>query len=279
MKRRLSEIHPIIYKARIGQKRLFRHISDISKGLRFASDISEADLAFTCKKHQSLLRRKLGNSDPQLQENKIRNLEIACPTIDRLLIRPGETFSFWKQVGEATSQKGYCEGMQLSRGEVVRGVGGGLCQLANLLYWMALHTPLEIAERHHHSFDPFPDENRVLPFGSGAGVFYNYIDLRFFNPTDSVFQIKLWLTGQHLKGSILCDREPPYSYHIFERDHKFLRKGEKIFRQNEIWREVINRRTGVKTGEELIVSNFSEIKYEIDSSLTASSEACGELPC
>lgn len=48
--------------------------------------------------------------------------------------------------------------MQLSRGEVVRGVGGGLCQLANLLYWMSLHTPLEIAERHQHSFDPFPDE-------------------------------------------------------------------------------------------------------------------------
>jgi vancomycin resistance protein VanW len=263
MRRRLSEIHPIVYKTRIGQKRLFRRLDDLSKGKIFASAKSETDLDFMCKKHQSLLRRRLGDSDPQLQENKIENLKIACPTIDGLLIKPGETFSFWSRLGEATAEKGYCEGMQLSRGEVVRGVGGGLCQLANLLYWMALHTPLEVVERHHHSFDPFPDENRVLPFGSGAGVFYNYIDLRFYNPTDVTFQIKLWLTEQHLKGSILSDRETQYSYHVFERNQRFLREGEKIFRENEIWRESIDRRTGNRIGEELLVKNFAEVKYEL----------------
>jgi len=34
-------------------------------------------------------------------------------------------------------------------------------------------------ERHHHSFDPFLDTGRVLPFASGAIVMYNYRDLRF----------------------------------------------------------------------------------------------------
>lgn len=263
MKKRLSEIHPIVYKTRIKQKRLFRRIGDLSSVGRFANGKTSEDLKYTCKKHQSLLRRKLGDSDPQLQENKVENLKIACPTIDGLLIKPGETFSFWRQVGEATLEKGYCEGMQLSRGEVVRGVGGGLCQLANLLYWMALHTSLEIVERHHHSFDPFPDENRVLPFGSGAGVFYNYIDLRFFNPTNVTFQVKLWLTDQHLKGSILSETETPFTYHVFERNHRFLQQDGKNFRENEIWREVIDRKTGNKVKEELIVKNFSEVKYEI----------------
>lgn len=263
MKRRLSEIHPFFYHARILQKRLFRQIADLPIAGRFASETSAENLAFTCKKHQSLLRRRLGNSDPQLQENKIRNLEIACPAIDALLIKPGQTFSFWRQIGEATSARGYFEGMQLSRGEVVRGVGGGLCQLANLLYWMALHSPLEIAERHHHSFDPFPDDNRVLPFGSGAGVFYNYIDLRFFNPTDLTFQIRLWLTGEHLKGAIYSDAETPYSYHVFERNHRFLHENGKNYRQNEIWREVIDRRTGNRVAEELLVKNFAEVKYKL----------------
>lgn len=270
MRKRLSEIHPIVYKTRIRQKRLFRQIDDLYKGRQFASDQADYSLPFSCKKHQSLLRRKLGNSDPRLQENKVENLKIACPTIDGLLIKRGETFSFWNRLGEATAEKGYCEGMQLSRGEVVRGVGGGLCQLANLLYWMALHTPLEVVERHHHSFDPFPDESRVLPFGSGAGVFYNYIDLRFFNPTDTTFQIKLWLTEQHMKGSILSDREPPYSYHVFEKNHRFLKQDGVNFRENEIWREVIDRRTGNKISEELIVRNFAEVKYE----LNFSSEGC-----
>ena len=263
MNRRLSEIHPIFYKTRIWQKRLFRRITDLPQTGRFATETAFENLAFTCKKHQSLLRRRLGITDPQLQENKIENIKIAGPTIDGILIKPGQTFSFWRQVGKATEARGYFEGMQLSQGEVVRGVGGGLCQLANLLYWMALHTPLEIAERHHHSFDPFPDENRVLPFGSGAGVFYNYIDLRFFNPTDVTFQIRLWLTGDHLKGAIYSDRETPYSYHVFEKNHRFLSQNNKNYRENEIWREAIDRRTGNHVAEEMLVKNFSEVKYEL----------------
>src|SRR6185503_11850064 len=122
MKKRFSEIHPIIYKTRIWQKRMFRRISDLPNARRFALEITSDLLPYTCKKHQSLLRRRLGNSDPILQENKIQNLKIACATIDGILIRPGQTFSFWRRLGEATSEKGYAEGMQLSRGEVVRGV-------------------------------------------------------------------------------------------------------------------------------------------------------------
>lgn len=259
---RLSEIHPIFYKTRIWQKRFSRRLSDVAVR-RFASKIGAETLPFTCKKHQSLLRRRLGNSDPELQQNKVENLKIACPTIDGILIKPGETFSFWRQLGEATANKGYVEGMQLSQGEVVRGVGGGLCQLANLLYWMALHTPLKIVERHHHSFDPFPDENRTLPFGSGAGVFYNYIDLRFYNPTESTFQIKLWITDDHLKGAIYSDRETPHAFHVFEKNHRFLTKDGKNFRENEIWRKLVDRRTGNLVAEELIVKNFAEVKYEL----------------
>ena len=262
MRRRFSEFHPIIYRTRIWQKRFFRRVADLPRAGRFASDFVTDNLLFSCKRHQSLLRRRLGNSDPQLQENKVENLKVACPTIDGIVIKPGQTFSFWRQLGEATLQKGYCEGMQLSQGEVVRGVGGGLCQLANLLYWMALHTPLEIAERHHHSFDPFPDENRVLPFGSGAGVFYNYIDLRFYNPTAFTFQIRLWITDDHLKGAIYSSGEPQYAYHIFEKNHRFLADGSKNFR--EIWRELIDRRTGNRVSEEMLVKNFAEVKYELN---------------
>ena len=263
MKRRLAEIHPVLYKTRIWQKRFGRQVADALRSRRFASEVNSENLSFTCKKHQSLLRRRLGYADPQLQENKVENLKIACPTIDGILIKPHQTFSFWRQIGEATQDKGYCEGMQLSQGEVVRGVGGGLCQLANLLYWMALHTPLEIAERHHHSFDPFPDENRVLPFGSGAGVFYNYIDLRFYNPTDLTYQIRLWLTDEHLKGAVYSDRETPYSYHVVEKNHRFLTENGKNFRENEIWREVVDRRTGNRVAEEMLVKNHAEVKYEL----------------
>ncbi|MEQ6377406.1 VanW family protein [Bacillaceae bacterium S4-13-56] len=265
---RLSEIHPIFYHTRIRQKRLFRSIIDLKNENKFADAFVSDTLPFAVKKHQSLLRRKLGNSDPQLQENKITNLKIASDTIDGVMIYPGQTFSFWHLVGKTTKEKGYIEGMQLSRGEVKTGIGGGICQLANLLFWMALHTPLEIIERHHHSFDPFPDSGRVLPFGSGASVFYNYIDLRFYNPTNQAFQIKVWLTDKHLKGAIYTDEDWPYSYHIEEKNHKFLKENGKNYRQNEIWRKIVNKKTGNYIKEELLLKNHSEVKYEISETIT-----------
>ena len=166
-------------------------------------------------------------------------------------------------MGKTTSAKGYVEGLQLSRGEVRTGIGGGLCQLANLLYWLALHSPLEVVERHHHSFDPFPDERRVLPFGSGASVFYNYVDLRFYNPTDITFQIKVWLSENHLKGAIYSDREWIYTYHIVEKNHRFLQQDGKNYRENEIWRKIFNRRSGEFLKEEMAIKNFSEVKYAL----------------
>jgi vancomycin resistance protein VanW len=251
---------------RIKQKQLFRLGKDIMQNKRFAKTIQRIDLSLSCKKHQSLLRRKLGTSDPSLQENKIVNLSIASNKIDGITILPGETFSFWKLVGKPAKSKGYIEGMLLSMGEVRTGIGGGICQLANLLFWLALHTPLEIRERHHHSFDPFPDEGRVLPFGSGAGVFYNYVDLRFYNPTNQPFQIRVWLTDKHLKGAIFTTEPWKYSYHIEERNHQFIKEYEKNFRSNEIWRKTYDKATGNAVKEEMIIKNYSEVKYELEAS-------------
>lgn len=263
MSRRISELHPIIYHTRVWQKRMFRKLGDMQRATDFASERAAEKLPFTVKKHQSLLRRKLGTLEPRFQENKVTNLEIARQTIDRILIKPGQTFSFWRRIGKTTADKGYLEGLQLSRGEVKTGIGGGLCQLANMLLWMAFHSPLEIVERHHHSFDPFPDDRRVLPFGSGASVFYNYIDLRFYNPTEHTLQFCVWLTDEHLQGALLSETVLENSYSVFEKNHRFLRRDEKNYRENEIWREVRNRRTGNLLREELLVKNFSEVKYEL----------------
>lgn len=260
---RFSEIHPFIYYVRIEQKRFFRFMKNVKNRKRFAKSKAEVDFHYTCKKHQSLLRRRLGDSDPILQENKIVNLTIAAKRIDGVIIRPGEVFSFWGLVGRATRKKGYIEGMQLSRGEVKTGVGGGICQLANLLYWMVLHTPMTVVERHHHSFDPFPDEGRVLPFGSGASVFYNYVDFRFKNTTESAFQIRVWLTDRHLKGAIYSNKDIGVSYHIEERAHQFYKRDGNTFRQNEIWRWTVDKRTGEYMHEELLIKNDSEVKYEV----------------
>jgi vancomycin resistance protein VanW len=234
-----------------------------------------ADLPFVVTTHKSLLLRRLGDVDMQLQRNKVTNLRLAAAKIDTVTIRPGETFSFWRLVGRPTAKKGYVPGMLLSNGKVKEGIGGGLCQAANLLYWMALHSALVVVERHHHSYDIFPDSGRVLPFGTGAAIYFNYVDIQFYNPTSMTFQIRMRVGETHLQGEIRSDLAQEYSYKIVERDHRFLRSVStgQIFRENAIYRQTIDKRTGNLLGDDLLYKNHSETLYELPETVK-----CIEIP-
>lgn len=257
----LNKARLLLRPLRIYQLRWERRWYDWRSGVRFAQQQSRERLPVRLCHHQSLLLRRLGTTDPQLQQNKVVNLALAVPPLHGLLIQPGETLSIWRRIGQPTASKGYLNGVQLSQGRVKVGVGGGLCQLANLIHWMALHTPLELVERHHHSFDPFPDHGRVLPFGSGASLFYNYVDLRFRNPTSQPLQLLIWLSSTHLCGEIRSLRMPELAYHILEKDHHFEQLGELRFRCNTIWQRQVDRRNGKTVAERLLYRNRSRVMY------------------
>ncbi len=253
-----------LYRLAIKRHRIQRRMHWFFSMARYARDFAIEDLPMTVFRHKSLLLRKLGDADMRLQHNKITNLKIASECLHRIVIKPGETFSFWKLVGEPTERRGFVEGMLLSQGEVVAGIGGGLCQLANLLYWIALHSPLTVVERYRHSFDPFPDSGRVLPFGSGATIFYNYIDLQFRNDTGAMFEFLVWVDETHLQGELRSDALPSQTYHVIEKSHRFLRERATnlFFRANELYQQICDRRTGNIIEERLICKNHSRMKYQ-----------------
>jgi vancomycin resistance protein VanW len=261
----LSLYHPALYWLRVWQKRLFRQIAWRCSGKRYARPVATVErLPYRYLKHTSKLIRKLGDSDLALQHNKVINLKLAVAAIDGVIIAPGEHFSFCRLVGRPTLKRGYVEGMELSFGEARRGVGGGICQLSNLIHWMAIHSPLVVVERSNHSFDPFPDEGRVLPFGSGAAIFYNYVDLVLHNPTDRSFQLKLNVGETQLEGELLCDRVREYRYHVFQEAHRFVREGSRVFRENEIWREVREKgQVGELVERVRLYRNRVVVKYEV----------------
>ena len=213
-------------------------------------------------RHQSVLFRRLGDSDPRLQKQKVTNLRMAIQKLNGLVIAPGKTFSFWHAVGKPAYRSGYVDGMLLANGKVVQGIGGGLCQLSNLIYWLFLHTPLTITERHRHAYDVFPDSGRVLPFGSGATIMYNTIDLRARNNIENGMQLKIWLTEKHLKGQVLSSAPISHKYHIFEKHHCFVLHKGIYYRFNEIWREELLR--GQTQQVEKITSNFAPVIYDVD---------------
>lgn len=261
LQRPISPIRQRLRPLRIKQLRWQRRLHDCCSGVRFAHRQQEAVLPVRLVRHQSLLLRRLGDTDPQLQHNKVVNLALAIPPLHGLLIEPAQTLSLWRRIGRPTTARGYRDGVQLSQGRVTVGTGGGLCQLANLIHWMALHTPLELVERHHHSFDPFPDEGRVLPFGSGASLFYNYVDLRFRNRTAHTMQLLVWLNDTHLCGEIRSLAQPPLAYHVVEKDHHYEHEGAARFRCNTIWQRQIDRRSGQQVGERLLYTNRSRVMY------------------
>lgn len=258
----LSQRHPIFYFISIWEKRIRRRLTWVFDNKTYTSTKQSEKLGFRVKKHQSKLLKKLGDSDMLLQYNKIENLKIVVEKINGTIIKPGETFSFCKTVGLPTKRKGYKLGMELSFGEARAGIGGGICQSSNLMHWLALHSPLTINERHHHSFDPFPDDGRVLPFASGATVFYNYLDFQLTNNTDWTFQINLWLTDKLLEGEIRVNEELDFNYHVIEKNHRFIKKENTFFRSNEIWRTKNAKfRSGALIEEELMFKNFGKVKY------------------
>ncbi|RYD35853.1 MAG: vancomycin resistance protein [Verrucomicrobiaceae bacterium] len=235
---------------------------------RYARDRAMQPLPFRAHRHSSLLVRRLGDSDPELQISKITNLRITASLLDGLLIRPGETFSFCRLVGRPTRARGFVEGLELSRGEARKGVGGGICQAANLLHWLVLHSPLAVMERSQHSFDPFPDDGRIIPFGTGAAIFYNYVDYQFHNPTPWTFQIRLWLTGKTLEGDLRCSSELEHKYRVREQNHAFLKIGGNFYRANEIWRIRTRKCRSDPDEETLMTRNFALLKYEPKEFLT-----------
>jgi vancomycin resistance protein VanW len=272
----LSQQHPVLYFAAVWTRRLARYWDWYLGGKKYAGNQTTHKLPFRIKKHQSVLLKKLGESDMQLQVNKVTNLKIAVQNIDGILITPGETFSFCKLVGLPTRKKGYLPGMELSFGKARAGIGGGICQISNLIHWMVIHSPLTVTERHHHSFDPFPDDGRVLPFGSGATVFYNYRDYQFANNTDHTFQINIWFTDKCLEGELRIDTELDYTYHVIEKEHQFLKIDGQFYRKNEIWRDkILKFKSGHVVARELVTTNFARVTYTPDHFIEGRNDAEG----
>jgi len=229
--------------------------------INYAKQLASKKLPIELIEHQSFLLKPLQNVDMALQRNKTTNLSIAIKKLNGIVIKPGEVFSFWKLVGRPTKLKGYLPGLVLSNGQIKSGVGGGLCQLGNMLFWMTIHTPLKIVQRFRHSYDVFPDVNRKVPFGSGATLAYNYIDLQIKNTTDQPFQINLWLEKRFLRGSIQTSLPIEKQYVIFEKDHRFeLQWWGGYTRHNEIWRKITDNQSG-ETQEELVTENHAIMMY------------------
>ena len=242
--------------------RMRRYIDWYFGNTKYALTQADELLQHVVCQHRSLLLRELKDCEMWLQHNKVKNLKVATKILNKIIIRPGETFSYWRLLGKTTKRKGYVEGMVLHYGKVKTGIGGGICQLSNLIYWMTIHTPLTVAQRYRHSYDVFPDSNRTQPFGSGATCAYNYLDLQIKNETNNTYQLIVYLTDTHLVGEWRSDAPALRTYEVYEKEHAItLEMWGGYVRHNKIHRKVFNLQHE-QIDDEFITENHAIMMYE-----------------
>ncbi len=264
MKRKLfCEISPLTYKISVFKCIAVRKIKDLFSKEHFAKKKSDVLLPNVVYKHNSLIRRTLGNVDPELQNNKAVNLAISAPKVNGVVINPGETFSFWHLVGACRERDGYKYGLTISKGVTSKDIGGGMCQFTNLLHWMILHSPLQVTEHHHHDrFDLFPDFGRKVPFGTGTSIMYNYLDYRFKNNTDQPWQIVVYTDDVYLYGELRTAEPLDVTYHISSVGEKFIREDGDVYRVGSVVRKCIDKSSGNVISEETIRNNHAKVMYD-----------------
>ncbi len=265
-KRRLfCELSPACYQLSVWKGCFLRWILDCISCERFAKRRKEHPLPVLIRKHKSLIRRTLGNVDARLQDNKAVNLARAVPRLSGIVIAPGETFSLWHLVGCTSARKGYLPGLMIARGKPTEGIGGGLCQLSNLIHWLILHSPLTITEHHHHDhWDLFPDYGRVVPFGLGTSISYNYLDYRVKNETPHPFQLILSCDQHYLYGELRSDTPLTVKYHIKLLEESFVKEGVHWYRKNKIARIIIDKATGQTRSSALLKESYAQVMYDFE---------------
>ena len=238
-----------------------RYLLWCSARFRWAKERQGERLPCIQSAHATPLLRHLRGDQMEWQRNKVVNLKLAVARLDGLILHPGETFSYWKLIGKPTRQKGYREGMVLFLGQIGSDVGGGLCQLSNLIFWMTLHTPLTVVERYRHSHDVFPDADRTQPFGSGATCAYPHRDLMIRNDTGQDFQLCLRVGETHLQGEWRAMRPPERRYEVVERDARIDQAAwGGYIRHNALYRDVYDLQ-GNFLEEQFLFTNDALMMY------------------
>ena len=256
------DISPICYNISLMKETFLRYLKDLFTKQKFAKTIIKDHLPYTISSHSSNMIKRSKGVDLKSQENKKVNIILSCEKMHGIIIRPNEVFSFWKTIGKTSKKKGFKDGRILLKNELTTGIGGGLCNLANTIHLLVLHSPLKVVEFHNHSDALAPDEGKRIPLSAGTSVCYNYIDYRFKNTTSQDVQLLAWCEGDMLYAELRSAEKSPYSYRLIEEDHHFKKEGKKYYRISKIYKESLDKKTGDVIKKELVLDNHSEVLYD-----------------
>jgi vancomycin resistance protein VanW len=138
-------------------------------------------------------------------EGKMHNIALAVARLDRVCLRSNQAVSFWRAVGVPTTKNGFQLGRGIVADRLSADVGGGLCQIASLLYELGLRGGCVVLERHAHSRDLYTEDNRFTPLGLDAAVAWGFKDVRVANAHAARLVFRFDVVGETLRGRLFSE--------------------------------------------------------------------------
>ncbi len=151
---------------------------------------------------------------------RVHNIGLIAAAVNGSLVMPGQVFSMNGATGERTAAKGYRTAHVIVNGELVDGLGGGVCQAGTTMFNAALFGGLPVLERRNHSL-----HISHYPLGRDATLNWPDTDLKFKNDSPygiyitstwsaSSLTFTLWSSSRHYQVSLATSaesnfRDPP----------------------------------------------------------------------
>lgn len=257
----LTQRYAFLLPIRKAQRKLFFYTRMKFDTNSYSKTILNQELPYTVFESKSLLLNDKTGFDMKYQENKVYNLKLATDPIQRLIIKPGEVYSFWKSIRYAEKNEKYKDGLVLQDGKLITESGGGLCQLSNLLYWMFLHSPLDTLERHPHRIKMFPPADPNELHGVDATISEGWLDLKVKNNTRNTYQMVFEFEKNYLVGKLLCEKSPDIFYKIKNTNRKIIKEEGELYETVTVIKEKIDKLTGAKMETKTLNTDKIKIGY------------------
>lgn len=137
---------------------------------------------------------------------RTHNLELAAAAVNGTIVRPGEIFSYNETVGERTTEKGYGAAPVYVGGRTENQTGGGVCQVASVIFYCTIKADLEVVERWEHQYKP-----DYVPLGMDATVYWGDLDYRFRNNTSHPIRIDASVSGGYVHVAFIGTETKDYT--------------------------------------------------------------------
>lgn len=173
---------------------------------------------------------------------RTHNVNLAAKLINGKVLNPGETFSYNETVGPRTKARGFKEAAIFSKGEIVDGLGGGICQVSSTLYMAAMKADMKTVSRKNHSF--YVD---YAPKGQDATVVYGSIDYKFENTSEYPVKVVAYQKNNYITVKIMGTRTAK----------KTVKITSKVLSTTPFTEKIINDST-LKPGERVIEQKGQE---------------------